>query len=186
MTSSETTEGVHYEEGREGGDLVFTGWFTIDADPERVLETLFDFDHLEQFMTIPRSLKLLEAGDEWQAIEYGYRLFLVPLRARFRRTLKRADRRIDFEMGDVRPRLPLVPRVVHYGGHYRLEAHDGGCRVEYHERVRLRPSATAALFTGRGRRELARFLEGTKRYLGGVCGRPVEPPQGESVERESS
>lgn len=169
--SSTTKEGVEYEERREGGELVFTGWFDIDADPEHVLSTLFDFDHLKKFMTIPRSVELVEQGEEWHEVEYGYRLFLLPIRGRFRRTLKRADRRIDFDMAEVRPQLPLVPRVASYSGHYRLEPRDGGCRVEYHERVGLRPAVAAALFTGRGGRELAGFLAGTKRYLERVCGR---------------
>lgn len=170
MQSTRNDNVVRYEEAREGGELVFSGSFSLAADPDRVLQVLFDPDHLVRFMTIPSSVEILERGDEWQRVAYRYHAFLVPMRAVFVRTLKRADRRIDFEMQENRPQLPLLPRVASYRGHYQLEPRVNDCHVEYHQRLSVSPWPAALLLARRSRRDLVSFLQSTKLYLAELCG----------------
>lgn len=148
----------------------FRGNFFIQAEAECLLDRIFHFEHLAEFAAGAKSIDLIRHGENWHEVAYTYRKFLIfETHSTWRRTLKRAQQQVVFEMISNQNNLDLMPTVLSSKGYYQISAEADGYRVEYFQECRLKSSYLLAAYMNQLEKEAIKFLREFKACLEKAC-----------------
>jgi membrane protein DedA with SNARE-associated domain len=165
----ETLNGVAYELFRDGNLYTFRGSFLTFSDPDCLLDILYDFDHLRKFVTCPNSFSLLQKGDNWHSFCCTYRVLLSENKLIYRKTLKKEELRVTFEMIAGRQNIKLIPEVLSSSGYYEIMPKKDGYQVVYFHQDRLSPSFCRDIYLYLAKKEAVKFLQELKNYVEKEC-----------------
>jgi hypothetical protein len=163
--SAAAAAGPAYTFTQDGPRYTFACEFTVAAQPDRVLELLYRFEHLQRFSQPISETELLAEGPGWQTVRFTYSTWLGSLVTTFRRELDQPGRTIRFRMTEaLRTGLPL-PMPAATSGEYRLEPTEGGVRVVYRQEGEVNDSLLVRAWMSRARSEAIRFAAGLESYV---------------------
>lgn len=149
----------------EGTRYTFTCEFTVAGDPDRVLDLLYRFEHLQRFSQPISKVELLAEGPGWQSVRFTYATWLGSLVTTFRRELDQPGRTIRFHMTETRRTGLPLPMPTASAGEYRLEPVTGGVHVIYRQAGETSDSLLLRPWMSRARSEAVRFAEGLEAYI---------------------
>jgi hypothetical protein len=136
----------------------------VDASPERVLDLLYDFEHLRQFTERSRA-ELLDEGQGWQRVRFTHSAWLWTLEGTFRREIDRPAGSIRFEMESAaRSGLP-IPLPASSSGEYRVERSGQGTLITYRQDGETDTSMLLAAYMNYARREAIAFAQDLEAYV---------------------
>lgn len=142
----------------------FTAAFDVDAPTDRVLDLLYDFEHLQRYSRRSQS-ELLDQGPNWQRVRFTHSSWLWTLRATMKRRLDREAGCVWFEMESAeRSGLP-IPLPTASSGYFCVAPGDAGQRVTYRQVGEAGSSMLAATWMRYARREAIAFAEDLESYL---------------------
>ncbi len=161
--------GVSYELSRDGNLYTFHGSFRTLSDRNCLLSILYDFDHLRKFVTCPNAFSLLQIGINWYDFCCTYRVLLSENQLIYRKTLKREEGKVTFEMIAGRQNIKFIPEVLSSSGYYEIIPEKDGYQVVYFHQDRLSPSFSRDIYLYLAKKEAVKFLQGLKDYVGREC-----------------
>ena len=165
LSSPCARETAPYAFTQEGPRYTFVSSFTVVAEPDEVLDLLFEFRHLRQFARRATAVELLAEGPGWQEVRYTYATWVWRIHTTFRRELDRTHRRVRFHMtGASRSGVP-VPLPTASTGDYRLEPVAGGLRVIYRQTAETRDTLLLGVWMSRARSEAIGFSQDLEAYV---------------------
>ena len=169
FTEKQTTNGVSHELSKDGDLYTFQGSFLAFSNRDCLLDILYDFDHLRKFVTSPNSFSLLQRGDNWYDFCCTYRVLHSENKLVYRKTLRKKERKVTFEMISGRQDIKLIPEVLASFGYYEIMPEKDGDQVVYLHQDRLSPSFCRKIYLYLAQKEAVKFLEGLKTYVERKC-----------------
>lgn len=161
---------VRYEFVQDGNAYSFRGHFVVDAGRECVLNVLFDVDHVSKFTPDASSIQLVQQGEGWYDVTYTYRRFLIfENQSTWRRTLKRDEGKVVFELLSSRNNRGIMPDVTASSGYYGVSTEGDVQAVEYFQESALGAGSLNARYIAEARQKAIEFLQGLKAYVQKAC-----------------
>lgn len=168
-TGWQDSNGVAYELSRDGDLYTFRGSFRTLSDPGCLLDILYDFDHFRKFITCPNSFSLLQKSNDWYDFRCTYRVLLSENKLIYRKTLKREELKVTFQMIAGHQNIKLLPEVLSSSGYYEIIPEKDGHQVVYLHQDRLSPSFCRDIYVYLAKKEAVKFLEELKKYIERKC-----------------
>ena len=168
-TGTQDLNGVCYELSRDGNLYTFHGSFRTFSDRDCLLNILYDFDHLTKFVTYPNAFSLLQKADNWYDFCCTYRVLLSENKLVYRKTLKKEERKVTFEMIAGRQNIKLIPEVLSSSGYFEILPEKDGHQVVYLHQDRLSPSFSRDIYLYLAKKEAVKFLQELKNYVERQC-----------------
>ncbi len=157
---AESTHEFTNEEQR----YTFTAAFDVDAPTDRLLDLLYDFEHLQRYARRSKS-ELLDQGPNWQRVRFTHTSWLWTLRATMRRELDQEAGCVRFEMESAgRSGLP-IPLPTASSGYYCVAPGDAGQRVTYRQVGEAGSSMLTASWMRYARKEAIAFAQDLESYV---------------------
>jgi hypothetical protein len=149
---------------QEGRHYAFTASFDVDAPPDRLLDLLYGFEHLQRYSRRSRS-ELLEQGPNWQRVRYTHGTWLWALEATMRRELDRDAGCVRFEMESAgRSGLP-VPLPTASSGYFCVAPGESGQRITYRQVGEAGTSMLTDTWMRYARKEAVAFADDLENYI---------------------
>ena len=154
-------------------DYSFRGCFIVNADPDCVLNQVFDFQNIAEYSLGAKSIELDQRGDHWYDVTFTYRKYLVfENQSTWRRTLHEDEHRIDFELIADENNVDILPTMQFSRGYYHIKPEEDGCLVEYYQECRLEPGFLEDVYIKMVRDEALNFLHIFKEFITARCVTP--------------
>jgi len=155
---------------QEGTFYSFRGSFVVEAEYECLLDVIYRFEHISRYAAGAHSVELGCEGENWYEVTYTYQRFRIfENQSTWRRTLKRDERTVVFEMITNRTNLGIMPEMLSSQGYYHIEHENGGYRVEYFQECTLSKSLLNGVYIKTARNEAIEFLHDFKKYIENIC-----------------
>jgi len=152
----------HFEE--RGGHYAFTATFEVTAAPDRVLELLYDFEHLRRYSRRSQS-ELLEEGHGWQRVRFTHTGWLWTVRATVHRELDRPANCVRFRVESAsRTGLP-IPLPAASSGDFCVVPADGSLRVSYRQAGQMEATVLLPAWKRYARTEALAFARDLEDYV---------------------
>jgi hypothetical protein len=168
-TERHASNGVSHELSQDGDLYTFRGSFLVFSDRDCLLDILYDFDHLRRFVACPNSFSLLQKGNNWYDFCCTYRVLHSENKLVYRKTLKKEERKVTFEMISGRQDIKLIPEVLSSSGYYEIMPEKDGYQVVYFHQDRLSPSFCREIYVYLAKKEAVKFIQGLKTYVERKC-----------------
>ncbi len=161
---------VRYEFVQSGNGYAFRGQFVLEAERRCIVDVLFDFDHVAKFTPDARSIEMVQQGRDWYDVTYKYRRFLIlENESTWRRTLKREEDEVAFELLSSRNNRGIMPDLTSSSGYYRVRDERGRQVVEYFQECTLGAGSLKGRYIAEARTKAIEFLQGLSVYLARTC-----------------
>lgn len=162
--------GANYEFIQEDTSYSFRGSFVIKAELNCLISIAYDFEHVIQYNSGAKSIELIQQGENWYKVSYTYRkLIIFENTSIWRRTLKRDEQKILFEMISNKSNISIVPEVLSSLGYYQIKPEQEGYRVEYFQECKLKPGFLKDTYINKAKKEAIKFLLEFKKYVERTC-----------------
>jgi|GEM_PF-733753 len=162
--------GTNYEFIKDDSFYSFRGRFIIKAELDCLLNVTYQFEHISKYASGAKSIEFVRQGENWYDVTYTYRKLLIfENRSTWRRTLKRDEQKIVFEMISNKNNINIMPKVNSSKGYYQIKPERGGYSVEYFQECRLNPGFLKNAYINRAKKEAIQFLQVFKEYVEKTC-----------------
>lgn len=159
-----------YEFTQNDSSYSFLGAFWVKADPECLMQVIFDFKHIARYATGAQSIELVQQGENWNEVTYTYRKFIIfENKSTWRRTLKRDEHKVVFEMLSNQNNLTLMPKVFASTGYYQIQPENTGYQIKYFQTCRLEMGLFKNTYLNQVKREAIKFLKEFNEYIERTC-----------------
>jgi hypothetical protein len=163
-------DGLDHKFTEDDRHYAFRGSFQVTGTERCLMEVIYDFQHISRYAAGARSVEKGLEGENWYEVTYTYRRYLLfKNRSTWRRTLDRAERRVDFEMTASENNLGMLPELLSSTGYYQLAEETQGYRLEYFQECSISHGAFGARYLKRARKEAIGFLEEFRQYVMTTC-----------------
>ena len=116
--SGNQKQGTDYEFTKDDTSYTFRGSFVVNTDFDCLLDVVYKFEHISKYTSGAKFIKLIRQGKNWYEVSYTYRKLLIfENKSTWRRTLKRAEGRVGFEMISNRNNIAILPEVLSSTGY---------------------------------------------------------------------
>ncbi len=123
---------------REGDRYLFRASVVIKAEPACVLETIYQFYHLQQLLKDEADVvELLRQGKDHYDVRFVHKSKLYVIDTVYRRSLQKGLSRVAFELLETKQEGRMIPKILSSKGYYALEIVTGGVKVNYFEETRI-------------------------------------------------
>lgn len=161
---------VKYTFVQQSNYYSFYGSFFSNADPDSIINVIYDFRQLRGFTTGAKSIELMQQGNSWYDVEYTYRKFLIfESKSVWRRTLKRDEATVLFEMRSNNNNLKIMPKIISSTGYYKVKHENDGSFVEYFQECKLKAGVLESRYINTAKKEAIKFIKEFEKYLEKVC-----------------
>jgi hypothetical protein len=161
---------ANYEFIQEDTSYAFRGSFVIKAELDCLINVAYDFEHVIKYNSGAKSIELIQQGENWYKVSYTYRkLIIFENTSIWRRTLKRDEQKILFEMISNKSNISIVPEVLSSLGYYQIKPEQEGYRVEYFQECKLKPGFLKDTYINKAKKEAIKFLLEFKKYVERTC-----------------
>lgn len=157
--------GIKFDFSKKDTSFTVRGKFFLQVEPMRLIHLIYDFEHLEKYMTIADSVELIRQGENWHEVSYAYKKSIFKTNAKFRRTLNENEQKITFEMTEGVRLGSFLPKVSSYSGHYDFRPDKDGCWVEYFQEVKAEPNILNWVIFDQGKKDVVGFLKNLENYV---------------------
>lgn len=159
---------LSFSRDREGDRHLFRASVFIKAEPVCVLETIYQFYHLQQLLQGEADLvALLRQGNDYYEVRFVHKSKLYVLDTVYRRTLQKDLNRVAFELLETKQEGRIIPKILSSNGYYALNEVPDGVRVDFFEEARIsttRWDPRTAGFVQVVERDTLSFLKRLKKY----------------------
>lgn len=153
---------------REGDLYLFRASVFIKADSACVLETIYQFYHLQQLLKGEADVvALLRQGENHYDVRFVHKSKLYVIDTVYRRSLQKDLNRVAFELLETKQEGRMIPKILSSTGYYALETVKGGVKVNYFEETRISTARWDPRSTGLVQiveRDTLSFLKTLKKY----------------------
>lgn len=147
----------------------FRAGFPVKCDPDSLIELIYPFKNISNYSSA-QAVELVREGDNWYEVTFIYRKFFIfENQSTWRRTLKRNEGKIVFEMISSKNNLSIMPDIMSSTGYYQIIKDKDGYREEYLQECRLKPGLLKAAFIDQAKKEAIKFLQEFKEYVERNC-----------------
>jgi len=147
----------------------FEGGFQSEARADCLLGILFEFDHLKNYVTHAESVKLDNAGENWQEVTYQYRNLFYKARSTFRRTLNRSANRVEYRLIRLEEGGIIRPKIQSISGYYGVSDEGGERRVTFFQEGELAGGMLSGIYFNNAKKVAVNFLREIARYAEERC-----------------
>ncbi len=159
-----------YEFVREDSCCSFRGNFTVKAEPDNLVELIYDFDKIKEYTVTVKSLELVRRGEDWYEVAFTYQDLLVfENQSIWRRTINRAEKIIVFEMISSWNNSNIIPELLSSTGYYQFKPAKEGCLVEFFQECRLKPGLLNEAYYNKAEKDGIKFLSVFKDFIEQNC-----------------
>ncbi len=170
VLSGSPDRGMTHEFLRDDASYSFRGSFHVKADPECLIDVVFDIKHIINFTAGARSIELLDQGNSWNEVQYVYRRYMIfENTSSWRRTLNKDEQKVAFEMIFNQNNMGIMPDILASSGYYQITPGETECRIEYYQTCTLKPGFLKDTFINRAEKEAIEFLREFKDYVIKTC-----------------
>lgn len=161
---------LDYEFIQEDNYYSFRGSFIVKAEPDCLINLIYDFKNISKYASGAKSIELVRQGENWYEVTFTYRkLLFLENQSTWRRTLNRDEHKVVFKMISNRNNLNIVPKMLFYTGYYQIRPEKEGCRVEYFQECKLMPGLLKDMYINKAKNEAIKFLREFKEYINKTC-----------------
>ncbi len=162
--------GFDYQFIQNDSGYSFHGSFLVKAAPECLMHVFFDFEHIARYTAGAQSIELVRQGENWNEVTYTYRKFLIfENKSTWRRTLKRDEQKVVFEMISSQNNLAMLPQVVTSSGFYQIQPENTCYRIKYFQTCRLKTGLLKDAYINQAKHEAIKFLHEFNEYIERTC-----------------
>jgi hypothetical protein len=155
---------------QDGNYYSFRGSFIVQAERDCLIDVIYDSKHISQYAVDAKSVELVRQGENWNEITYTYRRLLIfENKSTWRRTLKRDEQKVVFEMVSSQNNLTIMPKPLSSIGYYQIKAEKEGYQVVYFQECRLKTGLLKDVYMSQAKKEAIRFLREFKGYVERTC-----------------
>ncbi len=163
-------KGLDYEFIQDGNYYSFQGSFIVKAEFDCLINVIYNFEHISKYASGAKSIELARQGENWYEVTYTYRKLLIfENQSTWRRTLKRDEGKVVFEMISSKNNLSIIPDVISSAGYYQIKNEKDSCRVEYFQECKLKPGLLKNTYINKAKKEAIKFLQEFKEYIERNC-----------------
>lgn len=161
---------LDYEFMRNDNYYSFRGSFIVKAEPDCLINLIYDFKNISKYASGAKSIELVRQGENWYEVTFTYRkLLFLENQSTWRRTLNRDEHKVVFKMISNRNNLNIVPKMLFSTGYYQIRPEKEGCRVEYFQECKLMPGLLKDMYINKAKNEAIKFLREFKEYINKTC-----------------
>ena len=140
----------------------------IKSEPVCVLETIYQFYHLQQLLKEDADVvRLLRQEKDHYDVRLVHKGKLYVIDTVYRRSLQKDQRRVAFELLETKQEGRMIPKILSSKGYYALQTVKGGVKVNYFEETRIataRWDPRSAGLVEVVERDTLSFLKNLKKY----------------------
>jgi len=134
---------------RSGDLYLFRASVFIKAESACVLETIYQFFHLQQLLKGEADVvELLRQGENHYDVRLVHKGKLYVIDTVYRRSLQKNMNRVAFELLETKQEGRMIPKILSSKGYYALETVKGGVKVNYFEETKISTSRWDPRSTG--------------------------------------
>lgn len=161
---------LDYEFIQDGNYYSFLGSFIVQAERDCLIHVIYNFEHISKYTSGAKSIELDRQGEDWYEVTYTYRKFLIfENKSTWRRTLKRDEQKVVFEMISSENNINIMPRPLSSKGYYQIKPEKEGYRVEYFQECRLKTVLLQDAYIRQAKKDAINFLREFKDYIERIC-----------------
>ena len=170
LLNSRPDEKFEYNFYEYGNRYSFHGRFAVPADYECLINVIYDFEHISQYASDAKSVELIRQGENWYEVVYIYRKLLIfENQSTWRRTRKRDEGRVVFEMISSKNNLGVIPDVTYSTGYYQIGRGKEGYSVEYYQECELKSGVLRSRYINEAKKGAIKFLREFREYILETC-----------------
>jgi len=163
-------KGLDYEFIQNSNYYSFQGSFIVTAEFDCLINVIYDFEHISKYTVGAKSIEITRQGENWYEVTYIYRkLIIFENQSTWRRTLKRDEGKVVFEMISSKNNLNIMPEVLSSTGYYQVKPEKEGHQVEYFQECELKPGILKNTYINQAKKEAIKFLREFKDYIERTC-----------------
>jgi len=148
----------------------FRGSFVVTAEFDCLIHVIYDFEHISKYTSGAKSIEITREGENWYEVTYIYRkLVIFENQSTWRRTLKRDEGKVVFEMISSKNNLNIMPDVLSSSGYYQVKPVKEGHRVEYFQECKLKSGILKNTYINQAKKGAIKFLREFKEYIERTC-----------------
>jgi len=161
---------LDYEFIQEDTYYSFRGSFIVKAEPDCLINLIYDFKNISKYASGAKSIELVRQGENWYEVTFTYRkLLFLENQSTWRRTLNRHENKVVFEMISNRNNLNIVPEMLFSTGYYQIRPEKEVCLVEYFQECKITPGFLKDTYINKAKKEAIQFLRVLKEYIEKTC-----------------
>lgn len=170
LLSGSQKNGIDYEFTKNDSSYSFRGSFVVKTNFDCLLDVVYKFEHISKYTAGAKSIELVRQGENWYEVTYTYRkLIFFENKSTWRRTLKKKEGKVVFEMISNKNRIAIMPEVVSSKGYYHIKPERDGFRLEYFQECKLKPGLLKNTYISKVKKEAIKFLNLFKGYIERTC-----------------
>ena len=159
-----------YEFIQDGNTYSFCGSFIVQAECDCLIDVIYNFKHISKYATDAESIELVREGENWNEVTYTYRKYLIfENKSTWRRTLKRDEQKVIFEMISSKNNINIMPQVLSSTGYYQITTEKVGYRVEYFQTCQLKAGLLKDAYLSQAKKQAIKFLKEFREYIERTC-----------------
>ena len=161
---------LDYKFTQADSSYTFYGSFKVKAEPDCLINLIYNFDNISDYSSAAESIELIRAGNDWYEITFTYRKYLFfEHQSTWRRTLNRKKHKVDFIMISNSNNLSMIPEMVFSSGYYQIKPKEEYCQVLYFQTCTLTPGILMDTYMRAGKEAAIDFLQEFKEYIEKNC-----------------
>lgn len=169
LSTDEDTE-FDYEFIQADTCCSFQGSFRVNCQPEVLIDLIYDYDKISEYSLGVKTLELVRQGENWYEIAFTYHdLLVLENRSVWRRTLKRNENTIEFELISNWNNTDIIPELLSSTGYYKLKSENNECLVEIFQECKLNRSLLNEAYFKKVKKEGTQFLKVFKDFIEKNC-----------------
>lgn len=159
-----------YEFIQDGNRYSFHGSFIVQAERDCLIDVIYNFNHISKYATDAESIELVREGENWNEVTYTYRKYLIfENKSTWRRTLKRDEQKVVFEMISSKNNINIMPQVLSSTGYYQIKPEKAGYLVEYFQTCQLKAGLLKDAYISQAKKQAIKFLREFREYIERTC-----------------
>ena len=161
---------LDYEFIQNDNDYSFQGSFFVKSEPDCLINLIYNFEHISKYALGAKSIELVRQGKNWYEVTFTYRKLLIfENQSTWRRTLKRDEHKVVFEMISNRNNFNIIPKMLSSAGYYQIHPEKEGCRVEYSQECKIESGFLQDTYINMAKKEAIKFLQVFRTFVSGAC-----------------
>ena len=161
---------LNYEFVHEKNYYSFTGILLVGAEPDCLIDLIYNFDHISKYSSGATSIQLIQQDENWFDVAFIYKkLMFIENESTWRRTLSHDKRKVAFEMLSNKSNIRWIPKLISSTGHYQITSTKNGSLVEYFQECELEHGALQSIYIREAKKEAIQFLKIFEKYLSNNC-----------------
>lgn len=161
---------IHYKFTQTDSNYTFYGSFKIKADPECLLDILFNYKHIKALAVDAKEVVLIDQGKNWNQISFTYQKYIFfKNKSIWHRVLHEEDKRVEFTLLSSYNNRKVMPQILSSSGFYQIHKEGEFYLVEYYQECQLTEHGVTKLYLQRAKKGAIKFMHVFSEYAVSFC-----------------